>query len=307
MEILSQGIDLHFIERRIFFYALSLILIVVSIWAWISRGDGRYGVDFSGGTELALEFNGDVAIQDFRAAIDKSGIVGATVQQFADQKNRYSIRIKTDEGRAAEEKLKEIARQVQPQGFTVLKEEYVGPVIGEQIRRDGILAFLLGLIGILVYLWVRFDLSYAVGAIIALAHDAVIGVGLYLLVGFELNATAIAAVLTLVGYSVNDTVIVYDRIRENLAIALKSGGVKKQGPRFKDLGEIMSISINQTLSRTVLTSFTAFLVSLVMAVYGGGAVADIAVILSIGIVVGTYSSIFVASALVYDYESRRKS
>ena len=176
-------------------------------------------------------------------------------------------------------------------GFAVLGAENVGPMIGAELRQKGVLAVLLSLLGMLVYIWYRFELRFGVGALVAVTHDVLIVLGLYALAGYEFNLTTIAAFLTLVGYSVNDTVVVFDRVRENL-----------RRSRRQPLVDVMNLSLNQTLSRTVLTSGTTLLALGCLLVLGGDVLRGFAFILTLGIVVGTYSSIFVASPFALLWE-----
>ena len=176
-------------------------------------------------------------------------------------------------------------------GFAVLGAENVGPMIGAELRQKGVLAVVLSLVGMLAYIWYRFELRFGIGALVAVTHDVLIVLGLYALAGYEFNLTTIAAFLTLVGYSVNDTVVVFDRVRENL-----------RRRRRQPLEEVMNLSLNQTLSRTVLTSGTTLLALGCLLVLGGDVLRGFAFILTLGIVVGTYSSIFVASPFALLWE-----
>lgn len=181
-------------------------------------------------------------------------------------------------------------------GFAVVGAENVGPLIGAELRQKGILAVVFSLVGMLLYIWYRFELRFGIGALIAVLHDVFVVLGFYAIAGFEFNLTTIAAFLTLVGYSVNDTVVIFDRVRENM----------RRNPRV-ELVDTMNLSLNQTLSRTVLTSGTTFLVVAALLLYGGDVLRGFAFILTVGIVVGTYSSVYVASpfALAWERFSRR--
>ena len=175
--------------------------------------------------------------------------------------------------------------------YTLLKEDFVGPVIGDQIKSDGLQAIIFSIIGILIYISMRFEFRFALGAIMALMHDVIITTGIFILSGRELNAPVLAGMLTIIGYSLNDTIVVFDRIRENLMASRKEKGVMKKS-RFI---EILNQSLSQTLNRTVLTSITTLFVVLILWLFGGGAVSDLAYTLVIGVIVGTYSSVFIAS------------
>ena len=184
----------------------------------------------------------------------------------------------------------------------IQKEDFVGPVIGEQIRTDGMTALGVALFIILIYISVRFELRFALGAIVALVHDIIITSGIFVFSGREISAAVLAGILTIIGYSLNDTIIVYDRIRENIEKDIKKFGIKKGAGT--SLVQLINLSINQTLSRTILTSLTTFFVVFILWLFGGGAVSDLAFTLVIGVVVGTYSSIFIASPVLLYFAAK---
>ncbi len=277
---------------------VSFLVLAMTFYLWVSQGDTKYGVDFKGGTELIVKFNEAVSAEDVRKAFSNVGLNEVAVQQFQGQ-NQFSIKLAQDQsGEAEKEKLKQILQSVKPSGFELLKEDFVGPIIGEQIRKDALLALIFSLVAMLTYVAFRFDWRFGVGAIVALFHDVIFTLGFCLLAHKELSAGLLAALLTIVGYSMNDTVIVFDRVRENLTKARKNKSANKQKEDTKFYIDIMNLSINETLSRTILTSMTAFLVVTTLWLFGGGAVADLNFALMVGILVGTYSSIFIACPFV---------
>ncbi len=303
MTVSSEKFQFNFMGARYVFITLSLLLIAASIFIWQDRGAEKYSVDFVGGTDVVVRFNDPLKIAEIRAALDAGGIKDAIVQSFEEGTAEFSIRLKADKGQDTGKKIQEVLHQnLEGKDFELLQQDFVGPVIGEQIRQDGIKAMLIALVCILLYISFRFEWRFAAGAIVALVHDVIITSGMFVLSGHEISASVLAALLTIVGYSLNDTIIVYDRIRENLGLSLKDATKSKKkaqgGLASLSLAELINRSINQTLSRTILTSLTTLFVVSTLWLLGGGAVADLAFALVIGIVVGTYSSIFIASPVV---------
>ncbi|MBP9838040.1 MAG: protein translocase subunit SecF [Proteobacteria bacterium] len=298
MELLKTKTQINFLGMRHVLITVSFLVLAMTFYLWVSQGDTKYGVDFKGGTELIVKFNEAVSAEDVRKAFSNVGLNEVAVQQFQGQ-NQFSIKLAQDQsGEAEKEKLKQILQSVKPSGFELLKEDFVGPIIGEQIRKDALLALIFSLVAMLTYVAFRFDWRFGVGAIVALFHDVIFTLGFCLLAHKELSAGLLAALLTIVGYSMNDTVIVFDRVRENLTKARKNKSANKQKEDTKFYIDIMNLSINETLSRTILTSMTAFLVVTTLWLFGGGAVADLNFALMVGILVGTYSSIFIACPFV---------
>lgn len=276
---------------------MSLLLFVGSIVLWFNSGSEKYGIDFVGGSEIVLKFPQDVKTAQIRKALEKGGFSGAVVQAFGDTISQaqditeYSIRVKSSQEQGLGKQLRDLLKSEVSSDIILEKEDYVGPIIGNQIRKDGLWALCFSLVGILIYISLRFELRFACGAVLALIHDVVITTGVFIVSGGELSTSVLAALLTIVGYSLNDTIVVFDRIRENL---LEWEHKKRKG-QVRDLVGILNSSVVQTLSRTVLTSLTTLFVVLALWLFGGGAVADLAFTLVIGVIVGTYSSIFIAS------------
>lgn len=302
MEFIKADINIDFVGKRKLALFFSLALIAIGLISLIIKGGPDYGIDFTGGTLVQISFTeqtGPTAIKDALAQVELNGLV---VQQFGDDPREFLLR--AQESTTA---LKGLAQQIGAalenaygiNTFEVRRTEMVGPQVGKELRSQGLMAILYAMIGVLAYVTWRFEFRFAVGAIVALLHDVLITLGAFSLFGKEIDLPIIAAFLAIVGYSLNDTIIVYDRIREN------SGKYSR-----KDLAFIINRSINETLSRTVLTSGTTLLVVLALFVFGGGVIHNFAFALLIGIIIGTYSSIFVASpVLVYwdEYRKGRKS
>jgi SecD/SecF fusion protein len=280
-------------KRRI--AAVVSILVIAGTWGlFVKKGDANLGVDFTGGTVITFEFEQKQEIETVRNALAEAGFGTANIAYQADMHGAEFLEVKVGaSGEEAEPAL--IAVKALDGNYQDVKNDSVGSQIGEELKNKGIKAIIFALIGIIIYISIRFEFAFAMGAITALAHDVLITVGIYCAMGHELSMPIIAALLTIVGYSVNDTIVVFDRIREDLKIV--------KGKSYK---EIANLSINQTLTRTVLTSFTTLLTVVMLLIFGGGAVFDFALALCIGILVGTYSSIFVATPVVLFWHKEEK-
>ena len=291
---LLTNANFDFVGKRKFAAALSLALILGS-WAWfVKRGEANFGVDFTGGTVITFAFAEEQEIGDVRKTLSDAGFPSANVAYQTAPSGKRFLEVKVGaSGDEAEPALRAI--KALPGSYVDVKNDSVGSLIGKELRNKGIKAILFALIGIIVYISMRFEFSFAMGAIVALAHDVLITIGVFCALGNELSMPIIAALLTIVGYSVNDTIVVFDRIREDLKLV-----------KGKSYSEIANLSINQTLSRTVLTSLTTLLTVIMLLIFGGGAVYDFALALFIGIVVGTYSSIFVATPVVLLWHKEKK-
>ncbi len=308
MSTTEPSTNYNFMKGRYFWFAVSFLLIVWGAFIWTSTGNNKYGIDFLGGTDLVVKFNEQIAPVEIRKILDNAGISGAIVQAFEEDTNEFSIRFKgTDNGNVTKDIQK--AFEGVGGGFTVLKNDFVGPVIGEKIKVDGFKAVAISIIGLLIYIAWRFEWTYGMGAIIAVFHDVFISASIFIYTGGEIGAGALAALLTILGYSVNDTIVTFDRIRENLTLKDQSKSAKVGSLSLKDMSltEIINLSINQTLSRTILTAGTTLFSCSALYVLGGGAIKELSAILVIGIIVGTYSSIFIASPLILSFTKNKKN
>ena len=292
-----------------YFLAFSMIFSVAGIakmsWNWSHTGSPvPLSVDFRGGTEVQVQFKQTPDLNAIRQATEAAGIKDARIQTFGDaglnevlislpeQTNENSL----DAGRQAIESALQshYANPFDPSSG--VKVDVVGPTVGKQLERQAGLAVLWSMLGMLVYLWFRFQLIYGVAAVVACFHDTLITVGAFALTGREISLTVIAAILTLVGYSMNDTIVVFDRIRENLRLS-----------RREPLPDLVNRSINQTLSRTVLTSGLTFLTVLSLFIFGGQVLSGFSFALVVGILIGTYSSIAVAAPMLVAWQQWRAS
>ena len=272
---------IHFIKYRYYSYVISIILILLSAFSLYSRGL-NLGLDFTGGTMIEVRFQTPVSVKQVDDALYKVNIKDAVVQRT----NTGDIIVKIRVG----EKPSFVEKALNSIGsYKLLQREDIGSVVSGELRKKAVWAIITALVGILIYLSFRYEFLFALGGILALAHDVFIVVGAYSWTYKEVNLDVLASILVVAGYSITDTVVVFDRIRENLK--LRKG---------MDLSEIINLSVNQNIVRTIMTSSTVFLSSLGLYLFGGSVLSDISFAFLIGVVVGTLSSIFVASALVLD-------
>lgn len=293
MELIPSGTKFDFMRRGIYAVTFSLCMIAASIYLFIAQGNSKFGIDFLGGHEIIVKFNDDAKVTSdaLRSSLSKHGIENSVVQAFEADSNEYSIRLsgEDDNSKAVIGAITEAFNAAEYKDkFKIERTEFVGPTVGKELQRNALVAVGLGLIGILGYVTYRFEFAFALGAVAALFHDVIVSVGVYLLCGLTLNMASLAAALTIVGYSVNDTIIVFDRMREEML-------------RRKDfdLTDMMNASINSTLSRTVITSLLTLFSAAALLVYGGGAIAELSLFLVVGIITGTYSTIFIASPIAF--------
>ena len=294
MEFFLQT-NYDFIGIRKYIYIFSAVVTVISLILILFVGF-HYGIDFTGGTSMELKFANRISIGDIRGAVGNAGFSDTEIKQIGPkERNAYLIRVgMMQEGIPVADAIQSHFSQVFPDNpYEVLSVTQIGPKIGGELRRAGLMSILVALVGMLIYIGWRFDSKFAVGAVIATFHDVIFVMGLFVVLGLEMTLTVLAAILTIVGYSINDTIVVYDRIRENLKIH-----------RRDNLATIMNLSMNQTLSRTLLTGVSTLVVLIILFFMGGEVIHDFSLVLFMGTVIGTYSSIWVASALVLDWNTR---
>src|SRR6184192_1906387 len=277
--------NINFLGKGFLACMCSLALLLAGAFAFYKRGERNFGVDFRGGDLITLSAPGKIDIGQVRGALKPIGLADASIQESAQGGKSY-ITVRTPLN-TSDKVEKQIIEAMPNAGFKVEGSERVGALVGGELAKSSLIALGLGILGILIFVTFRFELSFAVGAIVALLHDVLMTVGMFALLGRELTLTMVGAVLTIAGYSINDTIVVYDRIREGLA----SG-------RRGTIEEIMNESINQTLSRTILTSTVTLIPILCLFLFGGAVLRDFSLAIIIGVAVGTYSSIFIASPIV---------
>jgi preprotein translocase subunit SecF len=272
----------NFMGVRKLALALSAILLLVSI-ASLALNGLKFGLDFTGGSLVEVGYEQTVNLEDVRQQLRDSGFPEAVVQTFGSSRD-ILIRLQVDHDPQLGEKVLAALRAGAEQNIELRRNEFVGSQVGEELREQGGLGMLLALFMIMIYLAFRFQFKFSLGAVIALVHDVLIVLGVFSLLQIEFDLTVLAAVLAVIGYSLNDTIVVYDRIRENFRIMRKANSI-----------EVMNASLSQTLSRTLMTSLTTLLVLVALFYFGGEMIRSFALALLVGVVVGTYSSIYVAA------------
>jgi len=289
MRIFSKTPNFDFIGKRKYAVFLSLALFIGSI-ATLTVNWLNLGLDFKGGILLEVGYPQEVKVESIRSTLSKNGFAEAVVQHIGPTGRVVTIRISEQENSSKVEisnKVLAVLNEDSKEELEIRRREFVGAKVGEELRDDGGIAMLIAIAGILIYVMLRFEWRFAVGAITALIHDVIITLGFFSVFKWNFDLTVLAALLAVIGYSLNDTIVVYDRIRENFRKIRKGSTL-----------DITNASLNQTLSRTMMTSVTTMLVLVAMFFLGGEMIRPFAIALIIGIVVGTYSSIFVASSMV---------
>ena len=301
---LFRNANIDWLGKKWYFLAFSLVFSVAGVISMVAWHGIPLGVDFKGGTQITVHFDTVPNEDHIRTAIDHAGIKDAHIQRISGTAGQSVDDVIVslpqasasdsahDQGRAEVEQA--LTAGYHDSGFTVEQVDIVGPTAGRQLTHQAGFAVLYSLIGMLIYLWFRFELIYGVAAVVAVFHDTLITIGFFSLTNQEITLTVIAAILTLVGYSMNDTIVVFDRIRENLALN-----------RREKLADVVNRSINQTLSRTVIASGLTFLTVLCLFVFGGEVLHGFSFALVVGILIGTYSSIAVAAPMLVAYQDWR--
>jgi preprotein translocase SecF subunit len=295
---LFKNPNYDFIGKRKWAYIISIIFTLISLGTLAVKGGLRYDLDFTGGTLIQVRFEQVPTIAKIRASLAKIQLGESIIQEFGDNRE-YIIRLPLVEGVSSEE----ISRRVQAAlgaepslgKFEIRRVEFVGPQVGRELQLQAVYLVLAGLVWIAIYLAFRFDLRGGVAAVVAVFHDVIVCIGALSLTNREFSLPVLAALLTIIGYSVNDTIVAYDRLREN------RGKTAQKGRSF---AQQMNDAVNQTLSRTILTSLTTFFSAAVLLFFGGKTLEDFAFVLFVGVITGTYSTTYVAAALVVDWTSQ---
>jgi preprotein translocase SecF subunit len=297
LRLISDNTSIKFIKLKLVTFSISTILSIASIFVVFFIGL-NLGIDFKGGILLEVRTSSNITISSIRNEISNLNIGEISIQEFGKDSD-YLIRIERQEGpdsaqQIAVEAIKASLDKAFAKDIEYRRLEYVGPTVSKDLVSDGFMAIIFAIIAMLAYIWFRFELPFAIGAIVALMHDIILTMGLFAILGLEFNLATVAAILLIIGYSMNDTVVVYDRIRENLR-------------KFKkmNLNDLLDKSINETLSRTINTTVTTILALGALYLFGGQIIADFAFAMLWGIVVGTYSSIFIASTILVYVNVRR--
>lgn len=279
--------NIDFMKYRKIAYALSLVIILLGVVTFILRGEGNFGIDFTGGTLVRYKFTDVVDVGNVRNSLKEAGLSEGTIQSYD---NGKGVIIRT-----AGDKRKEIGEIVNSE-FASLKpieEETVtiGPVVGKLLQKQAIIAIILSLAGILIYVAFRFQFIWGVSGVLCIFHDALFVMAVFALTKREISLSVIAAILTILGYSINDTIVIFDRIRENMRLSRK-----------QPLHDLINVAVNQTMSRTIITSLTVLLTVLAILFLGGPVIRDFALAMTIGVVVGTYSTVYIAAPLLVELQ-----
>jgi preprotein translocase subunit SecF len=292
-----NSINIDYIGKRRISFAISLLLAVITVAAFIVRGGPNYGIDFTGGMLMQISFENNVELQDVRKALEDGGLSSFELQT-SDKIVMIRAKHNVDSQQEFEASVKEaLAVKFAGNAMSVDRVEYVGPSVGEYLSKQAMYAFFFAFIGMIVYVAFRFKSAlWGVAGVIGIIHDVVISFGMVLLVNKEIDITVIAALLTVAGYSINDTIVLFDRMRENMRLSMK-----------EDLAVMINKSVNAVLLRTVVTTITVFIVSGCLFFLGGEVIHTFAYVMVIGTALGAYSTIFICAPLVYDWEMGRRN
>jgi preprotein translocase subunit SecF len=294
-ELISHKSKIDFMGKRYLCVFVSLMCVAASLYLFVTKGDAKYGTDFSGGHEFLVTFKGDFDSEKIRSGLAAQSLGEVRVQAFQGAINEYSIRLgELGDADSVRAKVEAGLRGAFGDAFTIQKTDYVGPTVGRELRTSALMAIGLGLLGILIYIAFRFEFAVGLGTIVALFHDVIISTGIYLLSDHLIGMATLAGALTIVGYSVNDTVVVFDRVRE-----------ERQKKRSASLVEIVNEAINFTLSRTIITHMLTLFSALALYLIGDGEIKDLSLYLCAGIICGSYSTIFIVSPIVLALEGRK--
>lgn len=278
----NKAREIDFLGKAPIAISISLIFIALAFYQWFSKGEEKYGTDYRGGAEIVVALESDSGA--VRKALEEAGIKDPLVQAFhTGGSNEFLIRL-DETNNPKQVVLDALAKPFGADKVTIVKSDIVGPTIGAELREKALIATIVSLIMIVVYVAIRFEFAFALGALVALMHDVIVATGIYLLAGYSLNASTLAGALTIVGYSVNDTIVIFDRVREELFKRYDA-----------DLKVIVNEAINAMLGRTIITSLLTLFSAIALYVMGGGALADLSFYLIFGLIAGVYSTIYIAS------------
>jgi preprotein translocase subunit SecF len=279
--------NFNIVGKRGIAFIISITVIVAGIISLFVQGL-NFGVDFAGGAKMQIEFKQSISAEELRAMFTDKGFSNPEIKSSGE--NEYMITVTQDEAENSDELLKVALEGVD---YTILQIDKVGPKMGAEMRNNSIQAVGIALLLILIYITVRFEFKFAIGAVVALIHDVMVTLAIFSFFQWEFSLPVLAAFLTIVGYSLNDTIVVYDRIRENIKIH-----------KGKPLKDVINLSVNQSLSRTIITSLTTFIVVLILAIFGGQVLFGFSIAMVVGVIVGTYSSMFVAAPILIAWSHR---
>ncbi|MBJ57894.1 MAG: protein translocase subunit SecF [Rickettsiales bacterium] len=297
IRIIKKTPNIEFLKIKKIFFILSIVLALLSLVFLFSKGL-NYGIDFKGGVLVEVDFKKSISTDQLRELLEENFSADTSIQKLDGSDSNFLIKVELIEGLNQKNlviDLKEKINKLFGEGLDYRRVEYVGPTVSKELLKAGAVAILVAIISMLIYIWFRFELPFAIGAVIALLHDTVLTVGMFSLTALEFNLSTVAAILLIIGYSMNDTVVVYDRVRENLK-------------KFRKLNIqiLLNKSINETLSRTINTTATTILALMALYIFGGNIIKDFSFAMIWGILIGTYSSILVATPLLLFLKLNRK-
>ena len=292
MELIKPGIHLDFVGKMKYAIIFSVILTIIAIASVIFHGGLNLGIDFAGGSIIQVKFSKDVSADQIRTALKSTKLVNSTIQQFGEKEFLIRTHESFNDQKILAANLEQPLSAAFNKDYEIRRVEVVGSKVGMDFQRKALFAVVLSWIAMLIYITWRFEFRYALGGIIALVHDVLIIIGTVSILNMEFTLSILAAIFFIIGFSINDTIVVLDRIRENV----------KLNPK-QTLGDIINTSVNQTLSRTILTSLTVFLTVLALYLFGGAVINDFAFSLLVGVAFGTYSSVFISCPIVLLFEN----
>jgi len=296
MEFVKPGININFVGRLKYAVVFSLIVTFISLASIVWKGL-NYGIDFAGGTLIQIKFHKAVSADDIRRVLNQIGIDDSVIQPFGADEIVIRTAKSSSEIKGLSSLIEDSLNAAYGKDiFQVQRVEVVGPKVGKDLTQKAILAVVFSWIGMLIYISFRFEFRHAVGGIVGVIHDVIVVLGIFSVFNIEFTLTIVAALLTIIGYSIHDTIVLFDRVRENVRKETK-----------KDLRTVMNESINQTLSRTILTSLTVVIVVAALYIFGGAVIHDFAFALLVGVIFGTYSSVFIASPVVLAWDKFKPS
>ncbi len=307
MELISKGTKIDFFKIFPVAITISLVALAASIFIWFEKGDAKYGIDYVGGHRFVLALETDPDLAKMQQSFDQANLE-ATVQAFEIGSKDLSVRLTAPvELRGQPQEATQVRALLDgalksslssADGtplYKIVQTDFIGPTVGQELREKALLAVILGLVAVLIYISVRFEFAFAIGAIVALFHDVIISTGVYLWAGYQLNGAALAAVLSIIGYSVNDTIVIFDKVREEI---FKRGTF--------NLKELLNDANNAMLSRTIITSSLTLISALALYLIGGGAIAELSLFLVVGVISGSLSTIFIACPIVLLWDNYRR-
>ncbi len=297
LRIIKKTPNINFLKYKKMFFLFSFILAFLSIIFLYFKGL-NYGIDFKGGVLVEVDFKKDISTDQLRGILNKNFSGDTSLQKLDNSKSNFLIKIELINDYNQKNLIKDLKKDLNDlfgNDLDYRRVEYVGPTVSKELLKAGGLAIIIAIISMLVYIWFRFELPFAIGAVVALMHDTVLTIGMFSISALEFNLSTVAAILLIIGYSMNDTVVVYDRVRENLK-------------KFKklEINSLLNKSINETLSRTINTTATTILALLALYIFGGNIIKDFSFAMIWGIIIGTYSSILVATPLLLYLKLNRK-